>query len=384
MDVARENIPIPYEMSFDRSNEGVFVIRLMGNWKTGSELPSMDKAREQLESEPGVRRIVFETEELTGWDSGLLTFLVNLKEWCEQNRIAMEKKGLPKGVQRLLSLAGAVPEKTDAHKGTKGGGLLSSLGAYTLKAIEAVGDLLAFIGEAFLAFIKLLGGRARFRRSDLILTVQECGAQALPIVSLISFLVGLILAFMGAVQLKMFGAQIYVADMVGIAMTREMGAMMTGIIMAGRTGAAFAAQLGTMQVNEEIDALRTMGISPMEFLVLPRMLALIMMMPLLALYADFVGIVGGAVVGIGMLDLSFTQYLNQTQWSLSLTHVVLGLFKSIIYGIIIALSGCLQGMLSGRSASAVGNAATAAVVMSIILIIVADGIFAVISNMLGL
>ncbi len=182
----------------------------------------------------------------------------------------------------------------------------------------------------------------------------------------------------------MFGAQIYVADMVGIAMTREMGAMMTGIIMAGRTGAAFAAQLGTMQVNEEIDALTTMGISPMEFLVLPRMLALILMMPLLTLYADLVGIIGGAVVGIGMLDISYTQYFNQTQEALNLTHVAAGIFKSVVYGVLIALSGCLQGMRCGRSASAVGKATTSAVVMAIILIIVSDGLFAVISNALGI
>jgi len=169
-----------------------------------------------------------------------------------------------------------------------------------------------------LAFLKLLRGKARFRRSDFIMTIQECGVQALPIVSLISLLVGLILAFVGAVQLMMFGAQIYVASLVGIAMVRVMGAIMTGIIMAGRTGAAFAAQLGTMQVNEEIDALTTLGVSPMEFLVLPRMLALGLMMPLLCLYADLMGILGGLIVGVGMLDLSVVEYINQTRASVSL------------------------------------------------------------------
>src|SRR5262249_42661737 len=146
-------------------------------------------------------------------------------------------------------------------------------------------------------------GAARFRRSDFLQILQECGGQALPIVSLISFLVGVILAYVGAIQLRTFGAQVYVADLVGIAMTREMGAMMAAIIMAGRTGAAFAAQLGTMQVNEEIDALQTLGIPAMEFLVLPRMLALALMMPLLGLYADLMGILGGAAVGVGLLDI---------------------------------------------------------------------------------
>jgi len=384
MDVAREKKSAHYEMSFEHSNEETLLIRLVGSWETGSELPSVDEVQEHLESGPRVRRVIFDTEGLTSWDSGLLTFLIKVIDRSDRSKIAIEKKGLPMGVQRLLSLAAAVPEKKDAHKGTEGESFLSSIGAYALKAIQSISDMLDFIGGAFLAFIKMLGGKARFRRSDLVLIIQECGAQALPIVSLISFLVGLILAFMGAVQLKMFGAQIYVADMVGIAMTREMGAMMTGIIMAGRTGAAFAAQLGTMQVNEEIDALTTMGISPMEFLVLPRMLALILMMPLLTLYADFVGIIGGGVVGIGMLDLSFTQYFHQTQGALNMAHVAAGIFKSVVYGVLIALSGCLQGMLCGRSASAVGNATTSAVVMAIVLIIVSDGLFAVISNALGI
>ena len=163
-----------------------------------------------------------------------------------------------------------------------------------------------------LTFVRLFRMKVRFRAVDLFLLIQQSGVQALPIVTLISFLVGVILAFVGAVQLEQFGAQIYVADLVGIAMVREMGAMMTGIIMAGRTGAAFAAQLGTMKVTQEIDALTTMGISPLEFLVLPRMIALVLMMPLLCLYADVVGILGGAAIGVGMLDLSWTTYYHET------------------------------------------------------------------------
>jgi phospholipid/cholesterol/gamma-HCH transport system permease protein len=232
--------------------------------------------------------------------------------------------------------------------------------------------MLEFIGASTIALGRFILGKAQFRRSDLGLIIQECGAQALPIVSLISLLVGLILAFVGAVQLKLFGAQIYVADMVGIAMVREMGAMMTGIIMAGRTGAAFAAQLGTM------------GISPMEFLVLPRMLALILMMPLLCLYADLMGMLGGVLVGIGMLDIAPMQYFVETQAAVNLTNINIGLFKSMVYGILIALAGCLRGMQCGRSAQAVGDAATSAVVTSIVFIIVSDGLMAVICNALGI
>jgi phospholipid/cholesterol/gamma-HCH transport system permease protein len=182
----------------------------------------------------------------------------------------------------------------------------------------------------------------------------------------------------------MFGAQIYIANLVGIAMTREMGAMMAAIIMAGRTGAAFAAQLGTMQVNEEIDALKTLGVSPMEFLVLPRMLALVLMMPLLCLYADLLGMLGGALVSVGAFDVTLIQYATQTQATITLTHVAIGVFKSVIFGIVIALSGCLRGMQCGRSATEVGYAATSAVVTAIVWIIALDGLFAVMTNVLGI
>lgn len=231
---------------------------------------------------------------------------------------------------------------------------------------------------------KMAVGRANFRRSDLVLYIQQCGAQALPIVALISLLIGMILAFVGSVQLKLFGAQIFVADLVSIAMVREMGAMMTAIIMAGRTGASYAAQLGTMQVNEEIDALKTMGASPLEFLVLPRMMALIIMMPLLCIYANVIGIFGGYFVGVQILGLSASQYLQQTVRWLNMTNVSLGLGKSIIFGIIIAICGCYAGLQSGRNAAAVGNAATAAVVTAIVWIVVADGIIAVVTSVLGI
>jgi phospholipid/cholesterol/gamma-HCH transport system permease protein len=244
--------------------------------------------------------------------------------------------------------------------------------------------MLAFTGEASVAFAKLFVGKARVRPSDLLLTMQECGAQALPIVSLISILVGLILAFIGAVQLKIFGAQIYVASLVGIGMVRALAAVMTGIIMAGRTGASFAAQLGTMQVNEEIDALKTLGISPMEFLVLPRMLALFLMMPLLSLYADLMGILGGLIIGVSMLDLNFMEYYNKTRESVHLNDLWVGLFSAAVFGVLVALAGCLRGMQSGRSASAVGEATTSAVVTSIVSIVVAMAVITVVCNVLNI
>jgi phospholipid/cholesterol/gamma-HCH transport system permease protein len=244
--------------------------------------------------------------------------------------------------------------------------------------------MLDFLGDAFTAFIRLLRGKARFRRSELFLIIQDCGAKAFPIVSLISVLVGLIFAFIGAIQLKMFGAEIYVADLVAIAMVRVMGAVMTGIIMAGRTGAAFAAQLGTMQVNEEIDALKTMGISPMEFLVLPRMLALMLMMPLLCLYSDLMGILGGLLVAVTMLDVNIMEYYVETKSAVTLTYLWIGLFHSVVFGVLVALAGCLRGIQCGRSASAVGEAATSAVVTGIVSIVVATGIITFLCEVLGI
>jgi phospholipid/cholesterol/gamma-HCH transport system permease protein len=257
------------------------------------------------------------------------------------------------------------------------------VGTGTLARLEGARSFVTFLGEAALALARLPVGRARMRARDLWVLVQECGADAVGVVSLISLLVGLILALVGAVQLRMFGAEIYVANLVGIAMAREMGAMMTGILMAGRTGAAFAAQLGTMTVNEEVDALRTFGVPPMDFLVLPRLLALVMMMPLLCVYADLMGVIGGALVGIGLLDLSPAAYVRQTIEAVTLADVSQGVAKSVVYGAIVALASCHRGMSSGRSASSVGLATTSAVVTSIIAIIVADAVMVLMIDRLG-
>jgi phospholipid/cholesterol/gamma-HCH transport system permease protein len=228
----------------------------------------------------------------------------------------------------------------------------------------------------------MLRGRAQFRWTDMLEVMQACGPQALGIVALINFLIGLILAFVGATELSRFGASIYTADLVGVASVREMGCIMTGIILCGRTGAAFAAQLGTMKVNQEIEAFQTFGISPTEFLVLPRMMALILMMPLLCIFADLIAISGGFLVSTLMLDVSPTVYLNRTVESINLAGFLLGIFKGSFFGVIVALTGCLRGMQCGTNAAAVGLATTSAVVTGITWIIASDGIFAVICSAL--
>ena len=367
-----------------RPTADTLCVRLSGQWIIQAALPSPAEVQAQCEALPRVRRLSFAASDLADWDSALLTFLLKLTELCDQRQIAFDQAGLPHGVQRLLALATAVPEGQDVRREVVEESLLVRLGQGVLTAVEPTHGLLTFLGQVALAFGQFIRGRARFRGVDLWLIVQECGAQALPIVSLISFLVGLILAFMGANQLQQFGAQIYVANLVGLSMAREMGAMMTGIIMAGRTGAAFAAQLGTMVVNQEVDALTTMGLNPMEFLAMPRILALMMMVPLLCIYADLVGILGGAVVGVGMLNLGAAQYYQQTLSALHLLDFIVGLIKGTVFGILIALAGCLRGMQCGRSASAVGAAATSAVVTGIVWIIVSDAVLTAMYNVLGI
>ena len=370
------------EVSFNRSGDDLLTIRLEGDWTIKGRLPSSDPVLKELES--GVRRVTFDTGELGDWDSNLLTFLLKVIGQAEERKIDADMNSLPQGVQKLLALATAVPERKGARRDVMREIFFARVGDYSIKYWETFLELLEFIGEVTVASFKAFRGKARFRWSDMFLIIQQTGAQALGIVSLISLLVGLILAFVGAIQLQMFGAQIYVASLVGIAMVRVMGAIMTGIIMAGRTGAAFAAELGTMQVNEEIDALKTMGISPMEFLVLPRMAAMALMMPLLCLYADLMGILGGFIVGVGMLGLTPMEYLIKTMESVSLTTFAIGLFHSFVFGILVALTGCLQGIKCGRSASSVGGATTTAVVTGIVSIILATAIITIGCNIIGI
>jgi phospholipid/cholesterol/gamma-HCH transport system permease protein len=378
-----EGIAQTGDISFDRQGKDILRLRLKGSWKIGSRFPSADVVQQQITSSGGIRRIGFNTDKLTGWDSGLLTFLIKISDYCSKNNIEFDKDGLPEGVGRLIALATAVPERKGARKDAVHEPFFFRVGSAAMDMWQATLELLAFIGEASIVFIKFLVGKASYRRRDLGLFIQQCGADALPIVTLISLLVGLILAFIGAVQLMMFGAQVYVADLVGIAMVRVMGAVMVGIVMAGRTGAAFAAQLGTMQGNEEIDALKTMGVSPMEFLVLPRMLALVLMMPLLCIYADLMGVLGGLIVGVGVLDIGLLQYINQTTGALKLSYFIIGIIHATLFGVLVSLAGCLRGMQCGRSASAVGEATTSAVVTSIVAIIVATGLITVVCNIVG-
>jgi phospholipid/cholesterol/gamma-HCH transport system permease protein len=367
-----------------RQGDAELAIRMSGTWRLQHGLPSTNVIKTAIECFPQPKLVLFDAQEVAGWDSSIVWFLSKVSELCRERGIAVDWDKLPKGLRRLLELAEAVPEKKAARRDFVPMPLLERIGNSAFNAVSSLAATLSFVGDMALTLGRLILLKARFRAVDLLLFIQHHGARALPIVTLISFLVGVILAFIGAVQLRRFGAQIYVADLVGIAMVREMGAMMTGIIMAGRTGAAFAAQLGTMKVTQEIDAFTTLGLPPQEFLVLPRVIALVLMMPLLCAYADCIGVLGGAAVGIGMLDISWTTYFRETLRAISLTDVFGGLFKSTVYGVLIALGGCLRGLQCGNSSSAVGDAATSAVVTGIIAIVAACGVFAVVFYTLGI
>jgi phospholipid/cholesterol/gamma-HCH transport system permease protein len=363
--------------------DGVALV-LDGDWRLGEEPAGAADAQAGLDAVPAGTVVRLDAGGVGDWDSALIAFLMQVVDRAQARDVQVDRRGLPAGIGKLLALALAVPEKRDARRADVSPPFVERVGRTVTQLSGEFGGLVGFLGEVVLALGRFATGRARFRRGDLGLAVEQVGIDALGVVAIINFLVGLILAFVGAAQLEQFGAAIFVANLVGIAMVRDMAAIMTGIVMAGRSGAAFAASLGTMQSNQEIDALRTTGISPIDYLVVPKIVALVLMMPLLTLFADAVGVLGGAFVATAMLDLSWTRYFQQTWEAVSLGHLLGGLFKGTVYGALIAIAGCWRGMLSGRTAAAVGLATTSAVVTSILLIIGAAGLFAVVFYVLGL
>lgn len=367
----------------EQKGPDVLVARLSGNWRQMCT-PKLEAMRQALSAGPTVKVLEFDAAGLSGWDSRFVAFISQCEEMAGCRQIEVRDDGLPEGVRRLLHLARVAPEREDTRQAVVKGRFLQRIGERTIRGWGGTLGLFTFLGQNLTALGNLLRGRARFQWCDAFMVMEQTGPQALGIVALINFLVGLILAFVGSIELERFGASLFVANLVGIAMVREMGPIMTGIIMCGRTGAAFAAHLGTMKVNEEINALETFGISPMEFLVLPRMIALVLMMPFLCVFASLVGIAGGYVVALSVLHTSSAAYIHRTIEAIDLKSFILGLVKGTFFGFLVAYTGCLRGMQSGYTAEAVGNATTRAVVTGITAIIAADGVFAVLSNALNI
>ena len=353
---------------------------LSGTWTLDADLSAASAFFDNPHALDGLTALRVEDAGIEAWDSALLVFLRRI---ATVHGTSLDLSSLPSGVRDLLELASAVPPRArDAVPPSPS--WLERVGLASQACFAQTGESLRFLADLAASTGRMLVGKGRHRRADFVDVLHECGPGALPILFLMSLLVGLIVAFLGAIQLKLFGAEIFIADAVAIAMTREMGALMTGIVMSGRTGAAFAARLGTMQVNEEIDALRTLGFSPMDYLVAPRALALLLMMPLLATYAMAAGILGGAIAGIATMDLTPAQYFHETLASISVKGIASGLFKAAVYGVVIAVSGCRQGIACGRSAESVGSATTAAVVNAIVWIVVMDSLISVLYMLLGI
>lgn len=329
-----------------------------------------------------VKNIIVDASRLTQWDSTLVVIVFELEKIARRRKIELEQRSFPSGLSRLITLAFSVDRKP-AQPETERGDLLERVGNWGIGVYESFGKGFSFLKTAWYSFLRIFAGKSVMRSVDLSFALEDCGYKALPIVSLISFMVGLILAFVGAVQLKTFGAQIYVASLVTIGMTRIMGAIMTGIIMAGRTGASYAATIGTMQVNEEIDALKTMGINPVDFLVLPRIIALTVTMPILTMWADFMGMLGGGFVGVTMLDIPLAKYWEMSVAAISLNNFFVGIFHGLVFGVVTAVCGCYYGVYCGRNADSVGTATTKAVVAAIVWMIVMTGIITVTCEVLG-
>jgi phospholipid/cholesterol/gamma-HCH transport system permease protein len=364
------------------ARDGRTVIVLHGDWIARDARTIAAEAGRAGAALGGTRAIGFDATRLGRWDSALIAFLWEVQTGAGQRGLACDFAGLPTSARRLLGLIGAdhpqmipAPDRETALVWT---------GQQAFGVWEEAVAVAGLLGEVLLRSGAALYGRAKLRVVDLLTCIRDAGVGALPIVTTVNFLVGAILAFVGAVSFRRFGAGIYVANLVGIAMVREMAAVMTAIIMAGRTGGAYAAEISTMQGSEEIDALRAIGIPIPDYLLLPRVLALTAMMPFLYLYGCAVGLLGGFLVSVAMLDLTATAYILQTRGAVSGTEWLIGLTKSLAFGALIAIAACRIGLRAGRSAADVGHAATSAVVTGIVGVIAVDAIFAVCTNALGI
>lgn len=359
-----------------QSEGGKWALALRGTWRLSGGLPEWKPP-----GGPAPERVEIHMDEVGGWDSSLPMFVYRVSTWCAGAGVSCDFSALPASVRRLVGECGAVRETATPKDRRKN--LLHGIGEAATDAARQGRDFLSFLGECALSAGRLARNPRRFRWADCLEEMQKCGAMALPIVSLVSFLVGVTLAYTGAIILRLFGGDIWVADLVGLSTTREMAPMMTAVVLAGRTGAAYAAQLGNMKANEEIDALLTLGVSPVDFLVVPRLVALALMTPLLTLYCSCLGIIGGMVIAKGVLDIPPTAYWIEMLTIVDLSDVNTGLIKASTFGLIVGVSGCLRGLQADRSAVGVGQAATSAVVTTILWVVVADAAYAVLFNILG-
>jgi phospholipid/cholesterol/gamma-HCH transport system permease protein len=367
------------KIKVETASGGAVRIAVSGNWNVYEHPPDSTQAFKLLGT---AARLELVAETLGKWDSSLVSLITRLTARANARNIPVERACLPDGLNNLVNLALAVPPRHDAAKKKRQTGILEILSSMALALPGTVTNILAFIGEVCMAFRRIITSQSTTDAADVWRCMKEAGADALPIVSVVSLLIGLILAFVGVIQLRMFGAEVYVSSLVVVGMSRIMGALMTGVVLSGRTGAAYAAIIGTMQVNEEVDALVTLGVPPVDNLVLPRVIALTLMTPVLVIYSVFMGVIGGFVVGSLILGIDPLEYYTYTMSFFKFSDLWVGLAHGLVFGTVIAVTGCYHGLRCGRSAEAVGNATTAAVVYSIIGIIISTALLTIFFNAL--
>ena len=362
--------------------DGGYSFLFSGDWtirhSRKERLSEIDSFAAQLSEKKSCR---FQLSDHFSWDSSFLVFLQDIEQKISLHGAGVDFTSLPEGLVNLLAKNKSSQSSEQGKPET-----LPEAEAYVFgQVLSAFLRVAEFWGKWLIFLWGLIRGKSFARGRDFLVACRDCGASALPIVTLISYLTGLTMAFVGSVQLEKFNATIYTADLVCLAMVREMGPLMVAIVMAGRTGASFAAEIGSMKLNEEVDSLRTLGIPAIDFLVLPRTLALFLMTPLLTLYADIVGIMGGLTVGTQVMGFSALHYFEQTQSALlSMWEIYSGLWKSLAFGLIVGLVGCYKGINSGNNSISLGKSVTSSVVVSITLIVIADALFELTYSYLGL
>lgn len=357
------------------------VIALRGRIDHLTSGPLLKALTRELKNISSGTKVCLDLAAVSYFDDYGAMVISQLRDDFKADKIDFQLRNLPSRASAILNLVNIDdPRHCDPITPPKQANLFVRLGEATLKTLDHVRYMISFLGSVAICCWHVMLHPGSLRWGDVLILMQKTGVDALPIVGLISFLLGLIMAFVSSLQLAQFGAEIYVASLVALSMVSELGPIMTAIVVAGRSGSAFAAEIGTMRISEEIDALFVMGFSPTLFLAVPRLLASMMVIPLLTLFSDLFAIIGGMVISVTMLDLTMGSYITQTINSLSLFELVWGLFKSLVFASVIAWIGCLRGFQVRGGASAVGQAATSAVVSSIFMIILFDSIFAVIRS----
>lgn len=360
-----------WQLDIGLAEPSTILLKLSGSWEVTAHLPRTRDVEKAIKNNPDVTKIDIDTSEVSRYDSGMVVWLIKIEKLCADKNIVFNKNTLPTGVQRLFQLAHEVPPRGFVHE-EEDTSVLGNLGAATRVVVFETSELLGMIGATLVGFARLLSGKAIYVKKDILRFIQAGGHQALGIVSLAAFLIGITLAIIGITQLRKYGAEAYIANIAVIGVLRELGCLVTGIVMAGRTASSYAAEIGAMQVHEELDALHSLAISRVDFLVMPRVIGLMITMPFLVIYANVIANFGGLMFSVFVLNVSYLEYIMQARDAFEISDFIISVVKAGVFGYLIAIAGCFHGMQCGRSVAAVGDVATYAVVSAMVLIIMAN------------